>query len=842
MKTNLFTFLKFLAAFTTLLFAVGCPSISPDDNPYNFSKEYWGEWLRMDTDEIWYITANSISVNEKKLTQAVSLTKQSGRVIEVSESGRKYYLFASRSAIASFSGSIAGFSSPAAGRALSGLGGINVTIGNLKNTVDKSKVNTSADGSYTVNDVISGDEYRIEADGQTAVVIPYNDGDDVGILTITDGVNFKSRLIPKNQELDMRRLYADLTTYEFTLEIANNGNEDCTAAVYSLDFDDDLIVSGTVVASDRLGTIEPGRSKKMDIVLACKTIHAAWENKKIGIRITDTIANKTWEDSVSIRFNKAPVHFVIRSEREINGIIISPNATATQFATFPDGSGYGAIASLPWSNQDYLVVFSGATADTESVYSLGVNTLPETNYQGFMELGRHEPNNTEGAATGIMTQDRITAYLHKNDIDYYKINLSQAPQTHPLSIIGMLCREMPDDDDAGSVYMDILLKNNTANNVKGTAVLRPDSDDISIESDTAQITGIGGGKYRTLQSADGGTPAETAYYAGSGFANLFKFTPYTGGGVYSFAITFSLDSGETWEEKFVAALADSSSAVGGVAGANVAEKLQFIAGQSRDNVEYRVMVRENETVYPQTVRSMGNNVTVTLRSASSGNVRTLSLGGNGSMLTVSGGVTLKLENIVLQGHGSNNSALVLVGQGGKLILNSNSKITMNTNTSSQKGGGVYVNGGILEMNEGCEIIGNRATSNGNGGGINVENNGSIAIYGGIISENRAEGSLPAGGGIFIEDNSTVTMMGGTISKNYCSYGGGGIWVRGNFNKRAASGSSTSGIIYGSSGENANTAASNDGHAVHRYYGSRKNRNSTLGYSDEISTASDAGWE
>jgi len=55
METNFFSFLKFLAAFTTLLLAVGCPSISPDDNPYNFSKEYWGEWLRMDTDEIWYI-------------------------------------------------------------------------------------------------------------------------------------------------------------------------------------------------------------------------------------------------------------------------------------------------------------------------------------------------------------------------------------------------------------------------------------------------------------------------------------------------------------------------------------------------------------------------------------------------------------------------------------------------------------------------------------------------------------------------------------------------------------------------------------------------------------------
>jgi hypothetical protein len=57
----------------------------------------------------------------------------------------------------------------------------------------------------------------------------------------------------------------------------------------------------------------------------------------------------------------------------------------------------------------------------------------------------------------------------------------------------------------------------------------------------------------------------------------------------------------------------------------------------------------------------------------------------------------------------------------------------------------------------------------------------------------------------------------------------------------SAGNSTSGIIYGGTGDNANTAT-NNGNAVYRNWGSPRNRNTTLGGYDEISTSSNVGWE
>jgi uncharacterized repeat protein (TIGR02543 family) len=293
-------------------------------------------------------------------------------------------------------------------------------------------------------------------------------------------------------------------------------------------------------------------------------------------------------------------------------------------------------------------------------------------------------------------------------------------------------------------------------------------------------------------------------------------------------------------------------------GQTFVEKLEYIrsAAGAGDGIVYDVVVDNNEYIEPQSVSTMGRNITVNIRSASSSDVKTIQLDGQGHLLSVDANISLKLQNIVLRGHSNNNRALVLVGAGGKLILNSGSKVTMNTNSGDEKGGGVRINGGILELNEGADISENTVRSNGAyGGGVYVENSSTATIRGGIISENSVNSNYNGtlyrsyGGGIYITGNSTVTMSGGIISKNIAtaymvSRGGGGIYIdNGSFTKRAISGSNTSGIIYGGTGNDANTTTSdNNGHAIRRNFGTLKNRNSTLGSYDEISTGNDAGWE
>jgi hypothetical protein len=285
-------------------------------------------------------------------------------------------------------------------------------------------------------------------------------------------------------------------------------------------------------------------------------------------------------------------------------------------------------------------------------------------------------------------------------------------------------------------------------------------------------------------------------------------------------------------------------------GATLAEKLAYIRNNAGDGVVYNIVVNSNEYIGPQTVSTMGRNITVNIHSASSSDVKSVQLESAGHLFSVDTNITLKLQDIVLKGISTNNRALVLVGQGGKLILNSGAKVTLNTNTGYS--GGVHVNGGVLELNDGSEITGNVASAV--GGGVFVINNGSVVIHGGIISENTAKygSSSPYwnsdyGGGIYIAGNSLVSMAGGVISKNIAggTWGrGGGIYVENgsSFTKRAISGSSTSGIIYGgTAGVDANTAGIN-GQAIYRDFGTLKNRNTTLSYYDEISTNSDEGWE
>jgi len=65
-----------------------------------------------------------------------------------------------------------------------------------------------------------------------------------------------------------------------------------------------------------------------------------------------------------------------------------------------------------------------------------------------------------------------------------------------------------------------------------------------------------------------------------------------------------------------------------------------------------------------------------------GGVRTITLNTNGNLFTVNDGVTLTLdENITLIGRSANTGSLVR-NYNGKLIVNAGTKITGNTNLSS----------------------------------------------------------------------------------------------------------------------------------------------------------------
>jgi len=308
-------------------------------------------------------------------------------------------------------------------------------------------------------------------------------------------------------------------------------------------------------------------------------------------------------------------------------------------------------------------------------------------------------------------------------------------------------------------------------------------------------------------------------------------------------------------------------------GNTLAEQLAYIENQAGKGTVYEIVVNRDLELKPTTISTMGKDITVIIRSAGPKNIRTIQLDPDrkGSLFSIAANITFKLQDIVLKGHKSNEAPLVTVGNKAVLILNSGAKITGNTNTYWS--GGVHVNGGTLELNKGAEITGN---TGGNGGGIYADENGVINIRGGSITDNTAQwggaGSIRcigggilainstvtisdglisknistygSGGGIYAREKSTVTMTGGIISGNSAPYDGGGVFVSNasSFVKKAAEGSDVSGVIYGATGQNANTAGRN-GRAVYYSLGANgKNRNTTLSAYDEISTESVKGWE
>jgi len=566
---------KFIIVCMLAFFINSCEFFSSTDDKNNsqnkdpagssrqFSKEFWGEWIRMDTGDEWYISSNSIKVNSRAFPTDAELVKQSDRVIEVNDGSRKYFLFASRAANSSFSGRVASVGASdnrSIARAIgAGLGGMNVTISNLNNKTKTTSATTDSNGGFTVQDAIAGDEYEIKTGDQATIVLPNANGDNIGTISVTSGVNFKTIIRPAEKATDMNRLYANLNSYVFSIEIENTGTVDCTAAVYSLELDNDLILNSGL-KTGILGTIEPQKKKIIGLSISCGAIQDEYEFKRIGITIDDPIGKKSWDDSVSLKFNKAPVNFIMRSSSPVSGIIITPNAKAYSFKT-GDYSGrvYSASLTMPWSTKDYLVVFSGATADTEAVYSLGINVIPDTNFDNFIDLGNYEPNDTENQATPVYMRDKIISYLHKNDIDYFKINLgANAPEIKAVTIADYAIKESSGNDDSKANpnethYLDIRVKNNTNTTINISSVsLSTTSDYVTIDNGTATIGNMNTGYYTTLTDSSASSSATYAYLLYSSYlSKAFQFTiagDCPAGTDIPFTVTFSDSSGNTWTD------------------------------------------------------------------------------------------------------------------------------------------------------------------------------------------------------------------------------------------------------------------------------------------------------
>jgi len=473
---------------TVLVFS-GCdnnPENISGKNPGNtnqpsegiYSKEFWGEWIRMDTGERWYISANTITVNGNPFNRKVTLAKSSEQVTTVKEDGRPdYSLFASRVANGSFNVRVVKLDG-AAGRSVNSRSvlpedGFLVISPLTPGLVNDPVYPDDTSGEMFITGIIPGDPVTITPidpewkDDVNVGLMPW-DGQDMGIIPLTKGVNLKTTIRMANPNDNISMLYADGTAQDFIIEIENIGTTNTTGASYELimrdaekdiDFDRDFILhSGNV--DGLLDTIRPGDKRQIPIRLGSRHIEEGRKDKKIGIRITswdtELFRTKVWDDVVSINYYKMRIPFRFRSEKPVQGVIKAPGGTTYYFRTEGTAGNYSYSINVPWSSEDYIVAFLGASVDTssETRYSIAINDQPPSNWTSLVgaNLFINEPANDNENTAPILdleTNKTFMGYLHNDDIDFYRINLGDVPPE--LTIIGVEDWAIGETDDN---YMD----------------------------------------------------------------------------------------------------------------------------------------------------------------------------------------------------------------------------------------------------------------------------------------------------------------------------------------------------------------------------------------------------
>jgi len=142
-------------------------------------------------------------------------------------------------------------------------------------------------------------------------------------------------------------------------------------------------------------------------------------------------------------------------------------------------------------------------------------------------------------------------------------------------------------------------------------------------------------------------------------------------------------------------------------------------------------------------------------SSSSVNGGGVYVGGSGSSFDMSGGT-------IRENTGGNGGGVYFYGQAGGTFTMGNDA-TIEDNTATSNGGGVYTNGGTFTMYNDAAIKGNTADGGSSGGGGVCTNGGTFGMYDNATIEGNKviNSAYPYGGGVYVM-NGSFTMYGGAI--------------------------------------------------------------------------------
>ena len=572
MKKIVFTFICMFA-----FFLLGCSLITSQDssNPTKtdtITKEYWGVWIQMDTGDEFYIDGNSIykssSSNKKYSKIQDGISGYSLENTFILKNGNKRY-FKKGGVSRDFSIKIAGFAdsySRTARAASTGQQGITGRRENSNNPSDTETTTSDEDGKTNFTDAVADDPQTITIHDNTSIVVtPEYDGQDMGTIPIVeDGMyGFKTTYTIDGDAQGF--CYGNLyKIYTLELKLNNIGSITCATSTYEITCEDPNLnfISGSL--DGNFSSIEPKASKTLKFEVYYGCLDEEYVDVPIKISIIDSKYQRTWNDSITLRFHKGLValkvnsrNFDSNSSAKLNGFFIYPDGRSKRFTV---QSGNVSTISIPWSTKDYIIAFSGATASNEMAYSFGFSetaTLADLSGTWSIEdIIAYESNNTVVDAYKITDlSNSVKAYLSDGDIDFYIINNSSISLGY--EPITYHAKSYTDSNSTTNVYnnmdgqinpgetitMDIRLQNIVDTLVEDiNLTLSSESNYISFLEPTKSYGSMKGGYYKTQYGAQYYSNNDNYKY---GYTSEYYYSslryPYSGELDPSYGWTFTID-------------------------------------------------------------------------------------------------------------------------------------------------------------------------------------------------------------------------------------------------------------------------------------------------------------
>lgn len=406
--------------------------------------EFWGTWIQMNTGTEYYIDDTkvytvSVSGNKTEFQSGIGEFKLESN--EVMKNGNLAY-FRKGGSKRSFSVGISGFASTAARGISIGTQDISGRRKNKKNTSDTQTTSVSStsetDGTITFTDAVPDDTQTVEVVTKddtvltTTDVTPQYDGENVGTIPLVEAGKYALKTsYVINTKLEDYMYGNNYAEYDITLKIENISKVICATSFYTISCDDQNLTLSGIPTTGNIRSLAAGDTKELRGTVSYGTLTEDYKDVTLKITIEDVMSDDTWNDSVTLRFYRGRVPLVINAalidsteNANLNGFIIYPDGRSRWFDV---AAGQNATVWMPYSQQDYVIVFSGATTTSEMKYSFNFRNLGKlADLSGTAsrdELKGYEPNDTFATAynLGDVTEN-VKGALHYGDLDYYKIN------------------------------------------------------------------------------------------------------------------------------------------------------------------------------------------------------------------------------------------------------------------------------------------------------------------------------------------------------------------------------------------------------------------------------------